>query len=319
MDSFVYVNGFAGITHEKITFNMGSELSHLWKNSRAVSVVDPYSRYSSDVPMVYENDVYETDPITGSIFDTSVCCSHLQYTLLHNKGEAVLDNNGDIVYRHYQGDIVLDGCGKPISSDPANNLADPANNSAAEYLIDIVGIDLQHKYATEQAHVDYLKAAVKTIVAYANEDIASLDDELLEKTKVFYMPKISMGAVQCYVDSDTLQYIDPMLEFLVVLYVDAKVAANAKLVATLTDKVKITLWKAMSSSIITHRNLHLALDSSLGNSVQSFDISLLTTNKLSTIRIADNRYACVIKKRLEQQPDGKTIAVDAIDVKIVSA
>ena len=106
-------NSGNGITHEMIRIKFGESLKTLWARSRSVVSASPYETYTTNSEMTYQEDVYATDPVTGSIF-TINSSGRLVYNIIHRVGEVVKDANGNTRYNYKVGDIRRDPTGKPI-------------------------------------------------------------------------------------------------------------------------------------------------------------------------------------------------------------
>lgn len=59
--------GSVGNTHEQLEITFGIYLEHLWKRSRSFATGLTYQTATVDIPDRYTQDVYETNPVTGSI------------------------------------------------------------------------------------------------------------------------------------------------------------------------------------------------------------------------------------------------------------
>ena len=108
-------------THETLKLVFGYSLDYLWCRSRTYAAGQTYRKYTEDIPLRYETDGFDLDPVTGSIFkynDQGGLQLDAQgrpvYVKTHTSGDIVRDELGEIVYQHRVGDLVLDRYGKPI-------------------------------------------------------------------------------------------------------------------------------------------------------------------------------------------------------------
>ena len=105
------------LTHETMRLNLGTYLKYLWTETRTFFYGNEYATYQYDVPLLYEEDVYEIDPETGSIFRFVEDTCAIEYLLKHHKGDPVLDENGNPLYRYRRGDVILGPDGLPIRAE----------------------------------------------------------------------------------------------------------------------------------------------------------------------------------------------------------
>lgn len=80
-----------GVTHDQITLKFGDHLKYLWTRSRTSVAPDSYMKYTADVPLYYQTNVFKyTDAgVIEVIWDT--VSETFKNTILHYAGDPVIE------------------------------------------------------------------------------------------------------------------------------------------------------------------------------------------------------------------------------------
>lgn len=277
-----------GITHEKLKVEFGTALKTLWCRSRSVASAEPYKIHNFPKFKFHEEDVYEIDPVTGSIF--TIDRGQIKYKLLYPKGSHVTDSNGAYVYEHKVGDIMKDSYGNPIPEDYSRVLRQ----------IDMLFLDATYYYADDEATVNYRNLMIDSIVNWLTVDIADMSNRLLEQTRIYFYPKTNIGNINVLVDNGLVTGIDASQKLTVKLYVSSLVFSNDILRKSLTRATIKALDILLKQSVISISNILVELKNLYGNDVINIDITGLggEENNFSTISILNEGDTCSIKKKL---------------------
>lgn len=295
------------ITNEEITTTFGHSLKTLWARSRTVANSAPYQYYSADVPMTYAEDVYETDPLTGSIFTFDIN-GDIVYNIIHNAGDPVLDTNGNPIYSHYAGDIILD----PATGEPL------MNSNQLYRQIDIMMIDAIYKFATETAAVQYRSDMIKVIVQWLTRDLSQLQLNLLDQTRVYFYPKKTNGLVQVVAEDGKLVSIQSAQSLNVKLYVNNLVDNNITLKKTLMNKTITVIDEYLAKPVVSVSDIVLALKSAYGQEVISVRVSGLGgAADYETVTIKNDSDSLSLKKRLNRLADNTLDVQEDINIEFV--
>ncbi len=179
MGTNILPNDAMGISHERLNVKLGTALVGLWAASRSVASSQDYQRHLADVPALYTQIVYQRDPVTGAIEWQDDGNGGVEFVVLHAVGDPVLDDQGNPVILHYAGDVMHDVEGNPIVQSTRRMLRQ----------IDIFLIDGAYWFATEQQTMDYRVQIPGTIENWLREDIAAVQEYLLEQTSLYFYPK----------------------------------------------------------------------------------------------------------------------------------
>lgn len=207
-----------GISHEKLRVKFGDSLSNLWAQARSIAGGAVYKTYTADQYLLYTEDVYQADPVTGATISIDAN-GNIVRNKLHSAGEPPDSNNNKIVV-HRSGDTVV---------DPLTNLPIPLDPRKVVRQIDILMIEGSYFFATDLSAIGYRKDVAKNIVDWLTNKLASISRVLLEKTKLYFYPKTNMGNIEALVDNGIMKTISAAQSFTVHLYLSETNYNNAEL------------------------------------------------------------------------------------------
>ncbi len=295
-----------GITHESLKLSFGNALHTLWNSYRSFAATIPYRTYLADVPRVYEQNVYDIDPLTGSAF--SVVAGELVYNILHAAGDPVLDFQDNPTYLHRQGDLVLDQFNRPM---PVENFQTVLNRS-----VDLVTLDGAYQFATNQTTLEYVQQIYDSLIVSLTSDLVKLNEEMLEKTTVYYYPSITQGVVNVLADNNKLVNLEAAQSLKVTLYVSLEVFNNKPLIASLQTTTVQTIGDYLAAnSTVAISQLEEALLNKYGDDVLGTTITGLGgTNDFRVMTLVDESTKFSIRKVIKLLPDLKLAVQEDISV-----
>jgi hypothetical protein len=295
-----------GITHETIDLTLGFSLKNLWSRSRSVMTGLDYITQTHDRPAVYENDVYDLDPVTQSFLSVGAD-GELVYKILHSKGDIVLDEAGNTVYEHKKGDLIY------INGEPLIDV----QKKTLRY-VDMLFVDGNYFFADDPLYVTYRKDVATTIATWVNYDLGAITDILLEQTKIFYYPKRSIGSVAVMIQNDITTTIEAMQSFTVDIFVNSSVYLDARIRAELERTTIEVLDNAIKETKVSISDIIIALRSAYGASAITVRVSGLGGDKkyeTVTLMRASDRLS--LKKRLVSQDDGSLIVKENVIINFI--
>lgn len=294
-----------GVTHETLMLTFGSPLKNLWVRSRTFATGLDYSIYPADIPLMYDKDIYTVDPVTNSMFLIDEITGDLTYTILHNLGDPVLDLDGNPVYKHHRGDVVLDLHGRPTINSQLNS----------DKELDLLFVDGKYFFTDDVSFVNYKHELVSILDTWITNDLISIQNILLEQTKIFFYPKTTLGLVKVFPDSVTEDSISSEQSITVDLYVKNDVYSNNEMRQVLIDNTIKLLDNYISNTVVNLTEITLALKVLYGSSVTSLSLSNLGGMKNYTvITLATEHNRLCLKKKLVVQQDGTIIIKEDITV-----
>jgi len=296
--------GFKVITHETLDLTFGYALKNLWSRSRTLPGGTVYKKHSTDIPLLYTEDVYRTDPVTGSIFTINTS-GNVVYDKLHTAGDIVRDNSGAVIYKYKAGDTVIDADGNPV----------PDEIASMDKELDILFVDGRYYFTTDANFIAYRAEIAETIRTWITEDLKESQKKLLEQTKLFFYPKTTLGKVRVYPDSYTEDIVDAEQSLIIDLYVNNKVYHDNDIRNRLTSGIVKLVDDWIDDPVVNITELHKQITVYSSDSVISVGIKGLAGDKnYQILTLAQNESRLCVKKKLFVQPDGTTIIKEDITV-----
>lgn len=293
----------AGVTHESIKIKFGDALKTLWTKSRSYAMGEPFQKHVVDVPMYYENDVYKVDALGSPISFNEQ--NEVVMEVLHARGTPVLNAEGEPVYRHRKGDIVLDVSGKPV----------PTGNRSVRRMIDVFLVDGTYWFADDMATVNYRRELTKKVVSWLVDELAEVSKKVLEKTRIYFYPKTNMGMIDVIVGDGVTRAIEAAQSFVVRIQVSDTVYRDEELRKQLETTTIKTLSELMASTSISDSMITKALDAQYGNEALSHRHSGLGgAANLTSFKILNEANRCSLRKRLVKLPDGSLVTQEDVTV-----
>lgn len=307
LGSFLLPTDTIAITEETIDLTFGYTLDNLWRRSRSVASGDIYEKYTTDVPMVYEEDVYDIDPETNTIFSFDEG-NNIVYTVLHAAGDPVLDGNGDPVYAHRTGDVKLDINGQPIAR----------STIYTERHIDLLLVDGAYYFATDSSYAGYRAEIATVINTWITNNLAGVEDVLLDKSEIYFYPTSAIGLVTVLLDKETEVQLEARQTFDVVLYVSETVFNDTRIRKQLETTTIQTLNTSLQKTIVSISDIIVALKEIYGDTVISFRVSGLGgASNYETIAIKNENQSLSLNKTLRVQDDGTLIVGESVNISFV--
>ncbi len=304
--SFLLPSGAVVVTEETMDINFGYALTNLWNRSRSVASQDSYQTYTADVPMTYDADVYQKDPVTGSeiLIDAA---GNASLVLLHNKGETVLDDSGNIVYAHRKGDVVLVD-GSPVA----------VSDIYTERMVDLLLVDGAYFFVTDSAYAAYRTEIASTLNTWITDTLSNIQSRLLDKTEIYYHPTTAIGSVEVQVSQGNTTTIESRQSFKVVLYVTTSVYEDTKLRQQLITTTIKQLNSGIQATTVSIDDMVVAMKKAYGQSVISVSLSGLGGSmEYNSLTLTNQNQTLSLNKILKPQDDGTLIVSEDVDIQFI--
>jgi hypothetical protein len=304
---YLLPGNIVGITHEKLRVLFGYSLTTLWARTRSVISTIPYKTWQVDVPATYPEDVYQLDANGSAItFDPS---GNVVITVLRAKGTPILDSNGNPVYAHRVGDVVLD----PSSGDPI-----PLSSRGIVRQIDLMLIEGVYWFANDTTTISYRNYLTSTVVSELINDLTNIQKQLLEETRIYYYPKTTLGTIDVMVGSGVVQAIKAGQSFSVVLYVPGTVYADMDLRRKLEATTVQVINNSLQSKVVSLDSVTSDLRAQYGEDVISVQLTGLGgSGNLQAFTVIDDSARCSIRKRLSVLGDNSLTVEEDVTVTFV--
>jgi hypothetical protein len=297
-----------GVTNEQLVIEFGQYLDTLWASARTVVSTVQYQTYTTNVPYYYEADVYQPDATTGLPF--SYVDNEIVFTVLHKKGDPVLNTDGTPSYRYRVGDVILDGQGNPVPISPRNLTRN----------LDIMLIEAAYRFANDTVAPAYVSQLLTTVTGWLTGEFETLNKSLLEQTELYYYPVSNIGSVQVYGQDGSIYNLDAGQSFVVTCYVAPNVFANETLKGQLQTATISTISEALANTVVSDSQINAALNAIYGTDVISFTFSGLGNGKanFSTLTLVNDSAQLGIAKELIVNANGTLSVQEAVTVNFVS-
>lgn len=296
------------ISQETFTITLGTALNGLWTASRSIASSEDYQRYLADVPAVYKETVFARDAQTGAIIVELDANDQLQYTVLHAKGDPILDQNGNPTVEHYAGDVMYDVDGNPII----------VSSRRLTRMVDILFVDGAYWFATEKSAVDYQASIPKTIAEWLENDIASLSKFLLEQTNLYFYPRSTLGHIEAIVLEDELVSILSQQSFSVTYYMSAPAYRDSALREALSNTALRVIDECLQSNVVTANEITRRLTETVGNDAIAVAVTGLGgSTPYDSIALVDDSARLSIKKIAKALEDNSIGVEDDVSIAFV--
>lgn len=309
LGSFLLPASSVAIGYDGLEVLFGNYLQRLWSRSRSHAPNAVYKRYETDIPLLYENDVYQLDPATGLNFTPDPITGEPVFTLLHKAGDIVYDETTGLAQvRFKKGDVVIGPDNQPVI-EAAGQI---------ERELDIMFIDGVYYFANDPASTSYKKQIEEAVVSWVTQDIASIAERVLDQTDIYLYPKTNMGTINVLVDNGVQTVIDAEQSFSVKLYVSKQVYESEPLREALTTTCIKTIDTALSPTLVAVDNIVESLKKALGQDVLSVKISNLAADKeLNMFTIMNTGDRASLKKKLKALPNNTLIVTEDVTVDFI--
>lgn len=294
----------AGIAHEQIRLHFGDALKTLWARARSAISDAEYARYPIDVKLFYKERVYEINPDTNSTIWW--VDGKPTFKVEHEAGDPVLDPvTGEQQIEFKKDSVILDPSGKPTLINARNVLRQ----------FDVLMIEGAYWFATDQTAVAYRSEMVNTLLNWMLNDLDAMKTRLLDKTRLFFYPKATMGEIEVMISAGGQATISAGQAFQVELYVDDATYTNTDLRNQLVRKTVQTLSNYLQNQVVSVSDIISALKIAYGTDVLSVTVEGLGGGlKLPALTVLDDRNRCSVRKRLVAQPDDTLIVEEDVNV-----
>lgn len=296
-----------GITQETLTVSLGSSLTTLWRSSRSLPSSLDYQRHLVDVPALYKQTVYERDVTGAKVW--SIVGGNVVFSVLHEIGDPILDQDDQPTYEHRIGDVMLDIDGNPIVISSRKMLRQT----------DILTVDGMYYFADEITSSNYRETIAKLITEWTSVDIVRAQGVLLEQSQIYFYPKVTLGYVDALVLDGKEIKLRSTQSFQVTFYVSASVYRDAPLRIHLSVAARLAINEVLQQAVVSSDDIIDAARTSAGNDIIGVTVTGLGgETPYDTITMLDDAARLSIGKRVVANADGTVGVVDDVSVTFVA-
>ena len=297
-----------GISRQYFNITLGTCLNDVIKNNIEISVnKQTYATYDADVPARYEQDVYAIDE-NGYIQTTVNDDGTLGVTKLHEVGEVITKDNGQIVYAHRKGDYIRDDNGELIV----------VIDKELTYFIDMMFIDAKMFFSSRRTELDFQSNVYSLLGGYLSV-IRNIKEELLERTNIYFKCVKSIGTAKINLGDGLTGTEDIEMSFRIVCYVPSYVKKNEDIQKSITDMTCSAIENAINSKTISMLDIFESVKSKMSDYIDHFDLLGINNSvNLQTFVILDEDSQPSIRRILILTDDKVISLKKQIDITFVA-
>jgi hypothetical protein len=254
--------------------------------------------------MVHEADVYERE--NGLIkYTIDSETGAVSYNLLHRKGDPVLNELGEPVFKHLVGETKLDANGEPIVKQQ--------RKMDRQFVITL--FDARYLYTSNEEAVAYRDTIADVIVSYLLNDIKSASATLLERTALKFSPRRTIGNIAVTVRNGSVVNIPSAQSFKVKYFMTEIGYRDLSLRRSVTESTNEVIAAQLRKTTVTVNEIEEALRLNAGDEVVTVSVSGLgNTNDMVVYSVIDPTAVSSLATRLELSNDGTIDLVDDVSI-----
>lgn len=294
------------IVNERLTLTLGYSLDSLWKRCRTMTSSQIYKVHDKDVYRTYATDIYEKDPLTGGN-KVTIENDEVKYHILHRKGDLILDQNNRPILKHKKGDIVF-----------KDNLPVLVDGRKIVSQLDIMLVEWAYYIADHPVIQEYRQNMIDIYVDWIVDSLKSINERVLEQTKVFFYPRATLGDVKVMYNEGITTRINAAQRLTVDLVVRPLVYSNIELRKEITKSTVRVINQLLNDGMISTNEIISALTKEYGYDVIGVSFSGLGNNdRITTMTILDDSKRCSLKKRLVIESNNTLFIEEDVTVNFV--
>ncbi|MNO41170.1 hypothetical protein D3C76_313370 [compost metagenome] len=171
---------------------------------------------------------------------------------------------------------------------------------------------------TNTTDVNYRDTVPNQIVEWVNITLAPTRKKLLEKTKLWFHPKSTVGLISAVVDDSLAVNMQAAQHLYVEYFVSDTVHKDLALQDEIRKATRKTLTAAFKELQVTRNGLEHLLKTTMGDDVTGVAITGLGASRnFSVITMADESSRLCIGKKLVTLPNATFGVADSIDIQFV--
>lgn len=296
---------YTGVSQSKVTLEFGRRLEKLWTKTRTVVDVRQLQTYDADVPQRYTEKVYELDASGGIKIDYDAPSNAVNVNQLHDIGDLMYDSSGEQLFKNRKGDPVLDDYGNPVYRHGGDGL---------KRQVDLFLIDAMYYFANTNNVKEYKDSCTKLITQWITKDMALISGQLLDRSEVFYYPPISIGNIDVVADDDKIVQVDSKQSIQIKAYLTQINYRNASLRDSLSKTITETVQAVLSRKTVSVDAILQQLRGVVGSNVVSFEVKGFLNDDYRAITLRNDTMSLALGKRAIVLPNLTIDIKDDIDI-----
>ena len=306
LGKFILPPDTKAIVNERIRLTLGYSLDSLWKRCRTMASAERYDVYDRDIVATYEADVFDTDPLRGSAVVVKPDGT-VEYKIKHRKGDIKLDKNGNPIIKHRKGDVIFN-----------NGLPTLVDNRKIVVQLDVMLVEWAYHLADHPIINKYRKDMIDIYVDWITDSLESINERVLEQTKIFFYPRATLGNIQVMYNEGITTRINAAQSLTVDLVVRPQVYANIELRDEITRATVRVINNQLNEGLISVNEILSALTKEYSYDVIGVNLNGLGNNdRIITMTILDDSKRCSLKKRLVMESNNTIFIEEDVTVNFI--
>lgn len=293
---------YMGYYHETFKMYLGVPLTSIWSRSRPVTSHVEYKRYDRDIPLTYEDNIYERDEKGQLVYSMDNGVPKLR--VIHKAGEVQKDSAGNVIMLHNKGDLVL-ADGAPIVVEDRSLLQE----------LDLTLFDGLYWFATAQSDIDYRNSVADTMVKWITDDLDPIKDVLLDRTDIYFRPKETLGDIDVIIGENDKTRMRANRDIVVTYYITKTTHRDSRMREAIKDITSRVLSEALTKPVVTVSGIIRDLHAAVGN--DAIEIKLDGFDNQPVITLRDDSSRLSVGKRPVALPDGTISVQESIQVNFI--
>ena len=298
--------GSRAIVREDLDITFGEHLEWLWKRSKLYYHETIYKRYLTDVYATYSRDIYDRDPITGAIFTVSSTCNSVTYLKIHNKGDPILDDDGNPILLHSAGDVVLNASGDPI--------VDYTKGISME--MDLILSEAVFHFATSTPYKKYKNKIKHVIKERVLKDMTRFNEDTIEKTEILYGSKKTHGSIYTKINGVSTKS-NSRKKFRIIIYVADTILIDDSVRESISDKIIAAIDRNTANGVIDMEEIRFIINE-VGAISKGIEIYLDDNKFTGTMESEKKGERFAIKRQPILTQDGEISVTTDVDIKYIT-
>lgn len=292
-------------TKEQLTITIGNRLKYIYNKLYNIYNEKKYLKYEMDIPLIYNENVYEIDPDTGCpyVCNEDETDHNIDFQILHEKGEIVRDEENNEVFQFKKGDLILDEKGDPIVD----------TTSGVVRYIDILLLEYEFMLANTSGYVNYRSRVVSDLNNYIINDMESINNKLLENTEVLYKSYKTCVDVKSVINNN-YENIPYNITPTVTLYIVNSSSLTSEQMTVYRNTIGGIINRYLDNSEIKLEDIKNEIKSTLGATIASVKIEGIDPTNAEYVVLRDENIKLTLNKKLALNANSELIVQYAINL-----
>lgn len=298
IDQTLFDSVQTSIVETEFNVRFGRTLPNLYTFIRPMIGADEYVTYEENVPETYTDTEFKYENKELVVVDGKA-------VVLHRAGDPVLDDSGNVQYKHLIGQTVYDSNGQPILKAPRKVL----------YYWDFIGVDYNYYLSQDEYDTEYLQSSIATIADTIMDNLASLTRNRLERTYVMFKPKSTIGFTDVVVNENISMQIKNDLRFSVTYYLSHEGVVNKNLKNSLITSTHKAINDLRKKKTLSSSSVIKALHDPAEQNIKDVKVLIYSGAQLiDVISNVDDTNGFGVKKKLAITADNFLTVKEDIEV-----